>query len=1055
MTSTVNLPEPLSLDGNVNQNWIKFHNRFEIYLGASGREQDISTIANEDDKKRYLNSIGKLLLNIAGEEATALAVTFGLSDENKFNYNQLVTKFAAYAKTEVNDTYERFIFNSCVQQEGQTTDQYVTELKKKVKHCGYGDKEDEFIRDRLVVGLRDKKMQEALFRVKNLTLDKAIQDCRVAEQSRHYTRELRSASNGQQNNINQNVDAVRFKFKKKPHPEGKQEGFKKFKKKCSKCNYNHAYGKCPAFGQTCMKCKGTNHFAAKCEENKKNIKAHSTEEKAEEKVDSIAYEVYFTDHVKIDSLLPKSRTVEYRQEIKVEGIPVCFKLDPGAHRSVLPLEVFQSLKTSKCLKKANVKIKPYGKNTPTLTGEVGFITLECNVNRITREVVFLVAEDGDVPLFSAADCEDFKLITRHIPIEEVKLVPTNEEEFIKDNPDIFRGLGKFPGQHPVLTRPDAEQVIRPALRKPTSVNSKLKPCLEALETRGIIKKVDHLSPDCWECEWTTIESELCKNWISLETESSYPGLWKEIHKIGSRTLQRLRLKLLKYDLQVEHIPGKEMHVADHLSRSFSKDDVEDDPSMLEVVHSMTMSLPISPKLQEDLVSYTTQDEVLQLLIGFQTNGWPSNITHVPDRLIPYFKIRTSLFYEDGIVFFNDDGQFKIVVPSALRKSILALIHHGHMGTDKCKSRAKQAFYWPLMLSHVASYVQECQTCSKYRPMTQKLPLLPHAIPKLPWEQLHMDIASFGGSDYLVITCAYSKWLEICKLRGKSSSDVIQVLKDVFSTHGDPMFIHADNNPFNSVEFRRFADSINCKVITSSPNFPRSNGRAEKAVNVAKLILKKSREERQDYKEALKEFRNTIVPSMGASPAQILFSRRLKTKLPIQKSELKPQVQRQVPERIKQQEERTKAWYNKNARRSEPVFKPGDPVLIKSSKKENWKPAIVKQKLQEPRSYLVSTPSGDLRRTAEHLSLNHGAVPEEDDLADYDFVYEQPVASHVEEIPVIPNEQDELQPDDPVIEQPDDLDSEVQYQLIVPEWLYSPYYFTQSGRPVKPPSRFML
>jgi hypothetical protein len=64
---------------------------------------------------------------------------------------------------------------------------------------------------------------------------------------------------------------------------------------------------------------------------------------------------------------------------------------------------------------------------------------------------------------------------------------------------------------------------------------------------------------------------------------------KPVSKIGSSRLQCLRLKILKYTLDVQYIPGKQMYVADLLSRDYIKKTVMHDPAYDEMVHSICRS----------------------------------------------------------------------------------------------------------------------------------------------------------------------------------------------------------------------------------------------------------------------------------------------------------------------------------------------------------------------------------------------------------------------------------------------------------------------------------
>lgn len=80
-------------------------------------------------------------------------------------------------------TVERHIFNSRMQHPGESIDQYITDLRLKVKTCEYGTMADEMIKDCIVVGVHSDIVRGRLLREKDLCLTKVIDICKAAEAS--------------------------------------------------------------------------------------------------------------------------------------------------------------------------------------------------------------------------------------------------------------------------------------------------------------------------------------------------------------------------------------------------------------------------------------------------------------------------------------------------------------------------------------------------------------------------------------------------------------------------------------------------------------------------------------------------------------------------------------------------------------------------------------------------------------------------------------------------------------------------------------------------------
>lgn len=426
---------------------------------------------------------------------------------------------------------------------------------------------------------------------------------------------------------------------------------------------------------------------------------------------------------------------------------------------------------------------------------------------------------------------------------------------------------------------------------------------------------------------------------------------KQITSVNSARLQRLRLRLLKYDVQVQYLPGKYLYIADYLSRNVSGEKIEQDDDMKEIVHSVEKYLRMSESRKEEFRKETVKDMVLSKVIEHCKNGWKKQ--KYEGELGVFYNIRHDLQVLDDLIFFND----RVVVPATLRKNMLKMLHEGHFGITRTRDRARGVLFWPGMSADVEREVQLCRTCEKYRYANIKEPLMSHDIPELPFQKIGGDIMEYGGRSYLIVADYLTKWLEIVPLKSKQSSDVIDAFKQIFATHGVPDKVVADNMPFNSYECKGFAKEFDFKFETSSPRYPRSNGLAERFVQTAKNIIRKS----DDMWVALMEYRSTPITGLKRSPAELLFSRKLKTKLPVvEKQKIKI---KEFKQSLESRNESYKEYYDRHTKLRQ-GFQDGDTIVYRDNNR--WRPAIITAKHESPRSYLIDNGINILRRNSNHL-----------------------------------------------------------------------------------------
>ncbi|KAK3708090.1 hypothetical protein QZH41_006919 [Actinostola sp. cb2023] len=171
--------------------------------------------------------------------------------------------------------------------------------------------------------------------------------------------------------------------------------------------------------------------------------------------------------------------------------------------------------------------------------------------------------------------------------------------------------------------------------------------------------------------------------------------------------------------------------------------------------------------------------------------------------------------------------------------------------------------------------------------------------------------------------------------------MIQFLKEQFSRHGIPDCIVTDNAPqLVSHEFHQFSVDWEFEHVSSSPLYPKSNGKAESSVKVTKRLFKKALRDDKDPWLALLDQRNTPTEGLGSSPAQRLMSRRTKGLLPTASTLLHPKVVEGVKGKIKLKKQKAKYYHDRTAK-TLPELEVGQDIRVApTSKYQQWSNSFV-------------------------------------------------------------------------------------------------------------------
>lgn len=193
--------------------------------------------------------------------------------------------------------------------------------------------------------------------------------------------------------------------------------------------------------------------------------------------------------------------------------------------------------------------------------------------------------------------------------------------------------------------------------------------------------------------------------------------------------------------------------------------------------------PRAIAMQQIIKESETDSEIVNVKKGIFSNQW--------DESIKSYKMFSDelCFYENILLRGN-----KIVIPQNLRNIVLHAAHEGHPGIVAMKGRLRSKVWWPRMDKDVESIVRNCKSCTLVGLPNPPAPMKRRELPYKPWIDVAVDLLGpLPNTEYiLVIIDYYSRYKEIKIIRTITSSQIIKILKEIFSRLDYPQYITADN-----------------------------------------------------------------------------------------------------------------------------------------------------------------------------------------------------------------------------------------------------------------------
>ncbi|XP_020555459.2 uncharacterized protein K02A2.6-like [Oryzias latipes] len=419
------------------------------------------------------------------------------------------------------------------------------------------------------------------------------------------------------------------------------------------------------------------------------------------------------------------------------------------------------------------------------------------------------------------------------------------------------------------------------------------------------------------------------------------AIWNNPKSKPPARIERWGLRLQPYNFRVEYRKGVE-NPADYMSRhpmlSPSCESTRATKVAEEYVNfAATHSTPKAMTLTE-IKAETLKDPVLQEVSTFiRDNNWHQSHKSLHADMLDRFK-RVS---EELTTSPSSDiilRGTRLVIPAALEDRVIQLAHEGHQGVVKTKALLRSKVWFPNIDQKAETAVRDCIACQAATPVTNNEPLRMSPLPETPWHRVSADFCGpFPTGEYLlVIIDEYTRYPVVEIVRSTSANTVIPVMDKVFSLFGIPAVVKTDNGPpFNGDQFSQFATYLGFHHHRTTPLWPQANAAAERFMRTLGKAIRVANSQGIPWKQQLniflREYRATPHSTTQSSPAELLFQRQMRTKIPSLPSSTGNNSDCRVRARDSAAKAKMKSYADVRRHATPHALAPGDVVLHKQTK----------------------------------------------------------------------------------------------------------------------------
>ena len=321
------------------EDWDSYMERLENYFVA----HDVTTAP----KKR-----ATLLSECGAPTYKVIRSLVAPEKPNEVEYAALVKRIQEHFAPRPSIIVQRFKFNTRARQPGESVSTFVAQLRQLSEHCAYGESLEDMLRDRLVCGIADSRIQRSLLAEPQLTFTKAFQLAQTMEAADRNARKLQGESTS--------LTAVNALVQAQSTAN----------KPCFRCGELQHPATCRFRDSVCNYCKKTGHLARACRSKRRAFSAQQSRA-----TETATHHVTVTEQEDSYSLfnLNGSGHQPFTVTLSVHGEQIQMELDTGAAVSVMSEQTYKTVwnvEKAPPMQPSKVQLQMYTGNTIPVLGVV-------------------------------------------------------------------------------------------------------------------------------------------------------------------------------------------------------------------------------------------------------------------------------------------------------------------------------------------------------------------------------------------------------------------------------------------------------------------------------------------------------------------------------------------------------------------------------------------------------------------------------------------------------------------------------------------------------------